>query len=285
MLLAVSEVHAQGQPPGQPPSPLPLWSLLVVVPAALSSGLFLSTTSWWRPNVAATRQPILWGVLVATAGLSAWSYSQLIRATKPFDYLAQDRISLGKLHEIPNVHGETDLGRRVDLLRFEATDDEDLPTIEAAPQRHGGVERAKPSDRSNCHGWIFTAGQHFVSGAMVPRILEDNGYVPVTDPQPGDLVVYWDDHNYVQHTGLVRGKFDDGIVLVESKFGVGSRFLHMPEDQPYSVNFEYYRTSRGGHLITLRSEPNKRFDRPQNRASSQPNPSHSVEVVRRPAQE
>jgi len=59
----------------------------------------------------------------------------------------------------------------------------------------------------------------------------------------------------------------------------------MPEDQPYSVNFEYYRTSRGGHLITLRSEPNKRFDRPLNRASAQPNPSHSVEVVRRPAQE
>lgn len=259
-LLAIGEFYVRTTVPNAAPNAIPATSLLVVAMAALVSGLFLSTESWWRTDVAVARQPILWGLLLATGGMAAWSYSQLMRASTPRGLIAFDKLELGNLHEIPDAYGETDLGRRIELLRYDAdnslapeSESDDL-IFKPLPQRYGGVERAKPSDKSNCHGWIFTAGQHFVSGAMVPHILADNGYLPVSDPLQGDLIVYWDDDNYVMHTGLVRAKLDDGIIIIESKFGIGSRFLHMPEDQPYSANFAYYRTDRGGHLITIRNE-------------------------------
>lgn len=252
-LLVVVEIHIQTGPAVAGPVSIPAGSLAFVGVTTLASGLFLSTKSWWRDNVSARHQPILWGMLAVAISLGLWSYRQVNQATGPHAVIAMDRMQMGQLHEVEDAYAETDLGRPIELLKFEVDGKDSGEVVMVAPQRHGGVKRGAASDKSNCHGWVFTGGQHCVSGEMVPRILEDNGYELVTDPQPGDLIVYFDDEDFVLHSGIVRSTLEDGIVLIESKFGVGARFLHMPEDQPYSTRYEYYRSGRGGHLITMRS--------------------------------
>jgi hypothetical protein len=41
---------------------------------------------------------------------------------------------------------------------------------------------------------------------------------------------------------------------VESKWSVGGRYLHRPEDQCFSKSFAYYRTSRTSHAVALRGQ-------------------------------
>lgn len=256
-ILTIDESFVQLGPSIEGPREIPGVLLGVSLAVAALASFFLSAHAWWRPGVSVRRQPILWGLLVVTLGMSGWSTWLLKRATAPVELLAMNRLEAGSLHEVPDVFGETDLGRRVELLWFDSPSIESYQTVDAIPNRHGGMKRAQPSDQSNCHGWVFTGGQHVVSGDMVPIILEDNGYEAVAEPRAGDLIVYFDDQDFVTHTGIVRGTLDDGVVIIESKFGVGARFLHMPEDQPYSARYEYYRTSRGGHLITVRNSNRK----------------------------
>ncbi len=94
------------------------------------------------------------------------------------------------------------------------------------------IQRASEDVGSNCHGWVFAGGQYLITGSGVKMILEDNGYRLVAAPQPGDVVVYRDEQNEIVHTGLVRTAFDDGRVLVESKWGLGGRYLHPTFDDP-----------------------------------------------------
>lgn len=237
----------------QGPVVIPTEVLATAIAAATVCGLFLSIDTWLVANRPPAKQPMLWGVLALGVGLAGWSYHQLDVACAPRFLVSIDRIAQGHLAHVDEAFGETDLGRRIELLRFEDLANEYHETIELAPT-HGGVARSRPSDRANCHGWVFTAGQHFVSGIMVDRILEDNGYERAANPEPGDLIVYRSDDGEVLHSGIVRGKLDDGLVIIESKFGIGARFLHLPEDQPYSQFFEYYRTSRGGHVIAIRND-------------------------------
>jgi hypothetical protein len=44
---------------------------------------------------------------------------------------------------------------------------------------------------------------------------------------------------------------NDGTVLAESKWGIDQRFIHLPEHQPYSSDFTYYRTNRRDHRILV----------------------------------
>ena len=56
-------------------------------------------------------------------------------------------------------------------------------------------------------------------------------------------MVYRDEQNEIVHTGLVRMAFDDGRVLVESKWGLGGRYLHLANDEPSLKSFAFYRRS------------------------------------------
>jgi hypothetical protein len=110
--------------------------------------------------------------------------------------------------------------------------------------------RTAPADRSyNCHGWVFTDGRYLVDGADVDRILNDNGYVPVTTPREGDLIVYKDSGVHICHSGIVRAVTDDGLVLVESKWTSMGRFLHPPEAYLPGTPRIYYRSPRNGHWL------------------------------------
>lgn len=110
------------------------------------------------------------------------------------------------------------------------------------------IRRSPAYEESNCHGWVFTGGRFWVTGDVVDTILADNGYKPVTDPRPGDIVVYRDGDR-VQHTAIVRYQTPGQPVLVEGKWGRVGVFLHAVDQSAYSQDFTYYRSSRTGHQL------------------------------------
>jgi hypothetical protein len=151
----------------------------------------------------------------------------------------------------------TDLGREIELFHYdevqtpEALEDS---LLEAERFTHEVIRVEGPNATSNCHGWVFTRGVFCVSSEQVDTILADNGYVPVERAQAGDLVIYRDDSGLPLHTGVVRLVGDDGLVLLESKWGPLGVFLHTPETQPYGNQFGFWRSPRLGHRLRFMSD-------------------------------
>jgi hypothetical protein len=110
---------------------------------------------------------------------------------------------------------------------------------------------APPSEVCNCHGWVYTGGRFAIQSRFIPTLLADNGYEEVLEPQADDLVIYRAESGSVEHTGLVRMVGDDGLVLVESKWGPLGVYLHPVESQPYGTGHKFYRSPRAGHLVTV----------------------------------
>ena len=151
----------------------------------------------------------------------------------------------------------TDLGREIELFRYgEIKSPEALEAsmLELERYTHEVIRIEGPNPNCNCHGWVFTGGNFGVPSEQVDTIVADNGYVPVERAQAGDLVIYRDDSGSPQHTGLVRFVGEDGMVLVESKWGPLGVFLHTPETQPYGQNFGFWRSSRLGHRLRISPE-------------------------------
>lgn len=110
--------------------------------------------------------------------------------------------------------------------------------------------RAQPFAQSNCHGWVFTQGQHILRGEDVQLILDDNNYAKVANPQNNDVAVYRSSEGDIVHTGVVRGSLETATI-VESKWGIGALYMHIAEEQPYSQNITYYRSERPSHEIFI----------------------------------
>jgi hypothetical protein len=109
---------------------------------------------------------------------------------------------------------------------------------------------AEPSLASNCHGWTFAGGRYGIKDEHVSGILTDQGYVSVTQPQDGDLAIYWDG-NSATHSGIVR-LLSDGVLKVQSKWGPFSVFEHLPEAFNYpGAVCAIYRTPRQHHDLTI----------------------------------
>jgi hypothetical protein len=115
---------------------------------------------------------------------------------------------------------------------------------------HGQVLRkAEPTDVSNCHGYVFTGGKYLLSPDEVEVILRENDYREITNPRPGDLVVYRDAGRAVTHTAVVEYASRGKPVMVESKWGVMGVFQHHVDKSCYGTGFAYYRSARQGHLL------------------------------------
>lgn len=164
------------------------------------------------------------------------------------------------------VDAVTDTERRIPVFSLSAASLERIaPSIKLRPDRQLGlqnwaIELAPADPTTNCHGWIFASGRCLILSEHVDDILADNGYREVDAPTDGDLVVYRSPiDNSIVHTGVVKTVTDDGIVLVESKWGLFGRFLHQPQHQSYSHTYRFLRSPRIGHelsgLAPLRSSP------------------------------
>ncbi len=179
-------------------------------------------------------------------------FSQLARPAD-FSRMVTDIASPGELVEKTAISGTTDCGKTIQLFERQMSTDafndfiklsrSTLPTISER-----AMLRAQPFAESNCHGWVFTQGQHILKGSDVELILNDNNYTEVTEPRYNDVAVYRSDEGAILHTGVVRGSLE-GATIVESKWGIGALYMHVAEEQPYSENITYYRTDRPSHVI------------------------------------
>jgi len=168
----------------------------------------------------------------------------------------------GLLTEAPEPNPDspltTDLGHTVLTLHVE--DPPSMPTPALLEAQDKLIKHFELHDtvihlplgwqNTNCHGYVFTNGQYWVSGKQVDMILDDNGYRPVSVPQAGDLAIYRDADGHVLHSGIVRGLAADGVILVESKWGQTGRFIHRHDRHCYGdAPCTFYRSARQGHLL------------------------------------
>jgi hypothetical protein len=233
---------------------------LVVAAAMGSDGLMRQISRFFQ----ALRRPTpRWG-LVAGTGLFVVLGSGIAFDTADEAYLDDE------LHELELVVGRppsrpaegiqatTDRGSLIVLK--EPTESRPLDRLKAAEEKtlKGSpfaerVLRLGPAtDRSNCHGWVFTGGQFLLSPDDVELILQENGYFAVTPPErprSGDLVVYRQGGAIV-HTALVHSvPDDDRPMIVEGKWGTLGVFQHEVDRSFYGTDYTVYRSSRKGHLL------------------------------------
>jgi len=205
----------------------------------------------------------LWGVVVRKGGwlrtgvtptliglaATGWASNRAVEPTggEPCEYEFD-------LLEVTGAELRTDRGQLVPVYRTRSSGGPDQRHRARRPRNESGVsqeawERTAPDWQSDCHGWVFADGQYIIKSLWVDRILEDNGYRRVAEPDAGDVIVYRDDHDVILHTGTVKATGDRGFVLIESKWGFINCFWHEPEQQPYSQRFAYYRSPRLGHRL------------------------------------
>lgn len=197
-------------------------------------------------------------LLIIYGSIAGWSWHRYYTTIIPAELFQPPLVQLPGVHVKSNRYvGITDKGREIPLYRWQAESAKDREVIRSMMNLMTSslstvIQRDGPDQRSNCHGWVFMAGRFLLTGNHVAQILEDNDYQAVSTPAPGDVVIYRNDMNEIVHTGLVAGILADQSIMIESKWSVGSRFLHAPEAQPYSPQFTYYRTTRPSHSLAIR---------------------------------
>lgn len=150
----------------------------------------------------------------------------------------------------------TDAGTQIPLFEIDLRDSSSQTRMQLAnttktPEGAKVIPRGDANLNANCHGWVFTGGKYLLRGRSVDQILSDNGYSVQGTPEAGDVIVYRSEQGELLHTGIVSGILLDGTCIIESKWGISGRFLHQAEDQPYGLNYAFYRSERGGHLVTV----------------------------------
>lgn len=229
-----------------------------------SSMVFVLTISWIQSRIVGgtfrqrelARRPIGWALFLSLLGMMLLSAHRFYDRTSIEGQLFVGDAAPGKVEEVAGYVAVTDLGTALKLYRLDVEESDFEEYAAAADVRlsylgEGTILRDPPDAKSNCHGWAFTGGQFLLRGNEVEQILHDNSYQTVPNPQSGDLIIYRNESGEILHTGVVRGVLDEGTVMIESKWGVDGRYLHLPTDQPYSQIYGYYRSSRPGHRIEI----------------------------------
>lgn len=258
------------------------FALLTATALALGVGPYLVFAS---PVVVAlldklARRPALTASVLCAVGLTT-----LLGGFAWFDYedeasIDRDMTSLSMVDAQPPLRTSTDADPRTDRGRKITTRSPIEPRtaaestaleqamLEGHRRKVNLIRTSNPTDQSNCHGWVFAGGRYWVEGKQVDAILSENGYVVVTTPQPGDLVIYREgEDNGVSHSALVRYVTAGQPVLVESKWGSMGVYLHQVDASIYGTSFKYYRSPRAGHVLAG-LEPSRSADQ----ANSTPTP-------------
>lgn len=227
--------------------------------AAVLLAAYLLGSDWLARRAALLRAPGLrWG-LVACAGLlvvvgSGVAFDVEDRADTEQALNGLDLTGRVPSRPVEGVRATTDRGAAVTLR--EPVTERDPAGLRRTEERllrdarHADrvIRVAGPSDLSNCHGWVFTGGKFLLSPDDVERILADNGYQEVQEPQPGDLVIYRQG-GAVAHSAVVRYAAEGRPVMVEGKWGVLGVFLHPADQSFYGTEYAFYRSARQGHLL------------------------------------
>lgn len=213
---------------------------------------------------------LYWGLvlgLLSLAGCMWWTNGSRGASATLFPFA--DPISLRPdcRSEVPKPPGtrfpdaahffQTDLGSLLPVFNWVAPPEEYEAFAESSDQyfrhRFSLTRTSPPTSESNCHGWVFLRGKFLIFAEQVERILRENGYRQVAEPNVGDVIIYRDANGEILHSGLVWSVGAEGQALIHSKFGISGRYLHAPLDQPYGARFCYYRADRRRHAVRIRS--------------------------------
>jgi len=201
------------------------------------------------------------GIFVVVGPVLAVTWAARIdRASDAPDVFSTNSSSPSIRFAASNQQAFTDRGRTIPLGEVD-WDETQTPALMETERGLGQkfpmrlLRTADPDPKSDCHGWVFTGGRHWVMSFSVDDILADNDYQRVDTPQPGDLIIYRDrPDGTVQHSGIVRSA-NGADIVVESKWGNLGRYLHAPADQPFGKAWIYYRSPRAGHELNMSSDP------------------------------
>jgi hypothetical protein len=205
-----------------------------------------------RPGVQAVGLAAV-GLALLVGGVLRSDYQDAIDMDASLDWLVHVS-ERPPTHEVSDVVVTTDRASRIyPRVVTQPRSDAELQVLakdvtKHVPQVGTGMPRGPASDACNCHGWVFTGGRYWLSPTDVAAILAENGYLPVTDPQAGDLVIYRLGTE-IAHTAVVRATGPDLPVLVEGKWGWMGVYLHPVDQSCYGRNVTYYRSPREGHLL------------------------------------
>ena len=212
------------------------------------------------------RRPLVrWG-LVSTAGLLLVLGSLVAYDREDERTLNDSMQDLTDMATCPplkvsaRVYAKTDRGSKVVLQEpLDPKSGDELNDIEqrmlkSTPVQNQLIRHQSASDNTNCHGWVFTGGRYWVRSVEVESILAENEYKVVSQPQPGDLVIYRDQQE-VSHSGIVRYVTVGLPVMVEGKWGTTGVYLHAVDQSCYGKHFTYYRSPRPGHLLAGLDDP------------------------------
>ncbi|MFM2093431.1 MAG: hypothetical protein RIS70_555 [Planctomycetota bacterium] len=186
-----------------------------------------------------------------------WSASRfyVVAAVMPLEDWNLPVAPPGAQYVIEDFMVVTDKGNRLPLFGWNVSD-EDFHSFSTVTEKNfqsnfQSIRRETSDEESNCHGWVFTEGKYLLFGEQVEEILRENGYQVVAKPAVGDVIIYRSHTGAILHSGLVQSVFGNGEVLIESKWGISARYLHLPKDQPYGELFQYYHSERGKHSVCI----------------------------------
>ncbi|MCP4428763.1 MAG: DUF4157 domain-containing protein [Chloroflexi bacterium] len=109
--------------------------------------------------------------------------------------------------------------------------------LEVRTDRGVSIDAWRPHDGRTywCHGYTFggstaRGGPYSIWGSSVPTVLNDDGWQRSHSCMSGngDILVFYDDHGRVLHSGIIRtvsapgGRVDERASTLESKWGPGS---------------------------------------------------------------
>jgi len=229
------------------------FGFLTAVSSATATKLFQSAmTIARRPSVHAAIL-VASGVTLMVGSLSHFSFDE-------DSSIEDDMAWMTEVCTRPPTHistedaAETDLGTSIPLKRTNEVRtqgvvdklEKDVLSKSAFTER---LIRSQPaSDICNCHGWVFTGGRYWLSPEDVEQVLKDNGYQLVSDPRPGDVVIYRQGTT-ITHTAIIHSNPQTSTQLVEGKWGWMGVFIHRLEDTPYGTVRDFYRSARPGHVL------------------------------------
>jgi hypothetical protein len=243
---------------------------LVLVCSAATCGV----VGWWlyhgRHHFASNRWmgkviPGLFSLLLVVAIFGAFSFSW---RTIQLQSMSRSELLISiadHLRPVNDKVGRTAIGREIPLFAWDeaSLDQKALWCNTAIDPEYVAktILRSEPDLKSNCHGWVFAEGKFLLMPEAVEMILADNSFLEVSLPVPGDVVVYRDNKGVIVHSGIIRAILGNSslgeaiTVLVESKWGLGSCYLHPVDCQPYSQSFAFYRRTDGRHGIEVGEQP------------------------------
>ena len=150
-------------------------------------------------------------------------------------------------------------------LELETSEKKKIPNIQSReifPHEVSEVKRIKPNRGKflkhrtgptliyKCHGMTFASRRTGIwESSVIFQILSDDKYVEVPEDKviAGDIILYFGEHNDVEHSGIIVSPPRDNqlnIAKVCSKWGKYYEGIHWANQAPYDYNVKYYRVKR-----------------------------------------